>query len=169
MQRSLLSSSLLLLCALSQPCSAALTLGDAAPALRAPELGQAAPWDLVSLRGKVIYVDFWATWCAPCRVSLPLLNALRQELAAQGFEVVGVNVEQDTAAVERAVKTQALSYPVLHPVDAEVMQSWQVQAMPSALLIDRQGRVRRVYEGFRASEFAALRKEIEALLGENAP
>lgn len=169
MHRTLHVSWLCLLMAVAGPVGAVLTPGSAAPALQAPLLGGTTSLDLASLRGKVVYVDFWATWCAPCRVSLPLLDGLHKQLAAQGFAILGVNVEQDTAAVQRTVQQLALSYPVLHPVADAVMLRWQVRAMPSSLLIDRQGRVRQVYEGFRSAEFPALRKDIETLLQEQLP
>ncbi len=119
-----------------------------------------------SLRGKVVYVDFWATWCAPCRVSLPLLNRLRNDLSAQGLEVVGINVDEDPAAARRVVQEAGVAYPMLRGTGDEIMLAYGVEAMPSAYLIDRSGKVRSVHPGFRESQFAGLRTEIEKLLRE---
>ncbi len=147
----------------------AVPVGQPAPALRGVLFDTQTPFDLTSLRGKVVYVDFWASWCAPCRVSLPRFNALRQQLAGAGLEVVGVSVEEDAVALRRAVKQAAVGYPVLQMQSPDLAKLWQVPAMPTGYLLDRSGRVRSVHLGFRESEFPALKLEIETLLRERAP
>lgn len=147
----------------------AVPAGQPAPALQGKLFDSETPFDLTSLRGKVVYVDFWASWCAPCRVSLPRFNALRQQLAGAGLEVVGVSVEEDSTALRRAVQSAGLSYPVLQMQSPELAALWQVPAMPTGYLLDRSGRVRSVHLGFRESEFPALKQEIEKLLEERKP
>lgn len=147
----------------------AVPVGQPAPALRGTLFDSQTAFDLTNLRGKVVYVDFWASWCAPCRVSLPRFNALRQQLVGAGLEVVGVSVEEDATALRRAVQQAALRYPVLQMQSPELAKDWQVPAMPTGYLLDRSGRVRSVHLGFRESEFPALRQEIEKLLKESTP
>lgn len=147
----------------------AVPVGHPAPALRGMLFDTQTPFDLASLRGKVVYVDFWASWCAPCKVSLPRFNALRQQLNTAGLEVVGVSVEEDATTLRRAVQQAGLRYPVLQMQSPELATLWQVPAMPTGYLLDRSGRVRSVHLGFRESEFAALRQEIEKLLKEGTP
>ncbi len=147
----------------------AAPLGQPAPALQGTLFDSQTAFDLASLRGKVVYVDFWASWCAPCRVSLPRLNALRQQLTVAGLEVVGVSVEEDATALRRAVQHAGVRYPVLQMQSPDLATLWQVPAMPTGYLLDRSGRVRSVHLGFRESEFAALQQEIEDLLKESTP
>ena len=155
-------------CLLLASSAWAVPVGQPAPALQGTLFDSKTSFDLTSLRGKVVYVDFWASWCAPCRVSLPRFNALREQLASRGLEVVGVSVEEDATALRRALQRAGLRYPVLHQPPT-LAALWQVPAMPTGYLLDRSGRVRSVHLGFRESEFPALKQEIETLLKESAP
>ncbi len=151
----------------------ALPLGGAvAHALRA---GQAAPEiglvdqagrrvDLASLRGKVVLVDFWASWCAPCREELPVLERLYRAHAAEGLVIVGVNVDQSASNMTRFLERNPVTFPVVHDDDHAVAERYEPTTMPSSYLIDRQGVVREVHRGFRAADAAELESEIRALL-----
>ncbi len=156
-----------LLLALWMAPAYALQPGDVAPDLSGTKLDSGATLSLSTLRGTVVYLDFWATWCAPCRVSLPLLAQLQQELGPRGLQVIGVNADQDEAAVRRWVLDSGVHYPVLRGVKDETLKAYGIAAMPSTYLIDRTGRVRAVHAGFRTSQFKAVREEIESLLGES--
>jgi len=140
--------------------------GQLAPALNLPLLGARADesMSLEALRGKVVYLDFWASWCGPCRLSFPQLEVLRQELGPRGFEVLAVNVdefEDDALAFLDAIP---VTYPVVRDADADSPARYGILGMPTGLLLDREGVVKRVHQGYRRSDGEKLRKEIVQLL-----
>ena len=147
----------------------AATLSDATPA---PEFtlplvaNGEGDISLLKLRGSVVYVDFWASWCGPCRLSLPALDTLYREFGDQGFAVTAVSVD----VVEEDALDFLTRYPVSYPVAIDktgaVPRSYSVNGMPSGYLIDKAGRVRSVHVGFKKGDEAALREEIKALLAE---
>lgn len=147
-------------------CAQAVKAGLPAPPLAGTSIQGGTPISLSQFRGKVVYVDFWATWCGPCRVSLPMLSELRQQLGSQGFEILGVNLDRDRQAALRSMSDAGVAYPVVTGVPESTLKAFELGGMPVAYLVDRQGRVRSVRTGFRAAEFDDLKKEIEDLLGE---
>lgn len=141
--------------------------GEPAPAVALPTLG--ADGDIISLaslRGKVVYLDFWASWCGPCRVSFPQLEQLRQELGPQGFEVLAINLDEHEADAHKFLAQMPVSYPVVRDAAGDSPRAYQILGMPTGFLIDREGNVRLVHSGYRKSDGAALRDEIIKILGE---
>jgi len=147
-----------------------------APA-RALESGQAAPdFDLPDfaghvvrlhdLRGKVVLVDFWASWCAPCKEELPVLDKLQRKYAARGLSVVGVNVDEREATAKAflADRKLNLSFPLVNDGKHEIATRYAPGTMPSSFLIDREGRVRRVFTGYRSADADKLESAIQGLL-----
>lgn len=141
-------------------------VGQAAPAVSLPELHSAGEVSLESLRGNVVYLDFWASWCGPCRVSFPQLEALRGELGPQGFEVLAISVDENASDALQFLSEVSVTYPVVHDAEGATPQVYGILGMPTGYLIDRQGIVREVHQGFRKSDGAALRTKIVELLGE---
>ena len=119
---------------------------------------------MASLKGKVVLVDFWASWCAPCREELPVLNALYKKFRARGFEIVGVNQDQRAENVRSFLSNTPLSFRVVHDGARAVAGRYAPSKMPSSFLIDRRGIVRHVQAGYRASDRATLEAQVEALL-----
>lgn len=149
--------------------AAAVEPGTAAPALDAPRLGATGPAvSLRSLRGQVVYVDFWASWCVPCRLSMPALDALHRKHASRGFTVVGVNKDTALADAQRFLERVPVGFVLVQDEKDEVAKAFDVKAMPSGYLIDRRGVVRRVHRGFTAETAAALEREVAQLLDEPA-
>jgi peroxiredoxin len=160
------------------PKSAALLMAlvwIAAAAAQAVEQGQKAPSfaapgmaggvvSLDSYRGKVVFLDFWASWCGPCAQALPALETLRGEFPAQDFQVVAVNVDSESAAAKAFVQRRPIGYPTALDPAGKIPARFGVQAMPTSFLIDRHGVIRHVQQGFRPSDVTALRERIQELV-----
>ena len=155
--------------AISVVCATAMAVevGSPAPDVTAPGLRHgAAMMRLSSLRGQVVYVDFWASWCVPCRASMPFLDREFRRLAGRGFTVLGVNKDVVAADAERFLKRVPVDFPLVSDPDDRLARAFEVKAMPSGYLIDRAGRVRYVHRGFAPETAAALRAQVELLLKE---
>ncbi|HXS51962.1 MAG TPA: TlpA disulfide reductase family protein [Usitatibacter sp.] len=161
---------LAMLAALALPCAAlAVGPGGAIPGVAAPRLADPSQRvEFAKLRGDVVYVDFWASWCVPCRESMPALDSLFRMYHARGFRVVGVNKDVTTGDALRFLQRVKVSFPLVADRDDVVAKAFDVQAMPSGYLVDRKGVVRYVHLGFTADTEAQLRTEIEKLLGSGA-
>ena len=160
---------LFLALALGAFSAAALEPGAAMPALTAPRLVEPQqPLALQSLKGRVVYVDFWASWCVPCRLSMPKLDALQKKHGARGLTVVGVNKDTTVADAERFLKRVPVEFTLVRDEKDAIARAFDVKAMPSGYLVDRRGVVRKVHRGFTEETAAALEKEIEELLKEPA-
>lgn len=146
--------------------AAGVAVGQAAPAVSLPKLSGAGEISLESLRGKVVYVDFWASWCGPCRVSFPQLEQLRNELGPKGFEVLAINVDEVESDAIQFLTEMPVSYPVARDAEGITPQTFGILGMPTGYLIDRQGMVREIHQGFRKTDGDTLRTAIIALLGE---
>lgn len=159
---------LCVLALLALPAGAAVQPGQAAPPLALPLLSAGSPevLALASLQGKVVYLDFWASWCGPCRISFPQLEQLRRELGPRGFEVLAVNVDEVEADALRFLAEVPVTYPVVRDGTGETPRSYGIPGMPTGFLIDRGGVVRLVHQGYRKSDGADLRAAIIDLLGE---
>ncbi len=153
-------------------CGAAFALepGASVPALAAPRLDapSAPALSLAALRGRVVYVDFWASWCAPCRESMPALDALYRRGRERGLTVLGVNKDVEDADARRFLARVAVTFPLVSDRDDALARAFGVSAMPSGYLIDRAGRVRKVLHGSTPASQAELAREVEALLAEPA-
>jgi thiol-disulfide isomerase/thioredoxin len=103
--------------------------------------------DLARLRGRVVLVNFWATWCAPCVEEMPALARLRQRLAPRGFEVIAVNQGEMPQRVNAFVSRTGLDLPILMDRDKEAARAWRVRALPTTFLVDAGGRIRFHAEG----------------------
>ena len=114
----------------------------AAPALRLADL-DGRPHDLAALRGKVVLINFWATWCPPCRREMPSMERLKQTLAGEPFIVLAVDVGEDADAIEAfASQLDAVpTFPILLDAASRVMQAWKVAGLPTTYLVDKRGRV----------------------------
>jgi peroxiredoxin len=145
----------------------AIEVGSVAPDVSAPGIGRDSPGiKLANLRGRVVYVDFWASWCAPCRQSMPALDGYFRRFSSRGFTVLGVNKDMAASDAARFLQRFPVTFPVLADPDDGLARAFDVKAMPSGYLIDRAGRVRYVHRGFTSETAAALESQIEFLVGE---
>ncbi len=153
----------LLLLALAAPATA-VEEGQPAPSFSAPPLEGDGPISLDRYKGKVVYLDFWASWCGPCLVSLPLLEELRREFPADRFQIVAVNVDRDVARARRFLKKRPVGYPSATDPEGRIPEKFGIETMPTSFLIDEKGVVRHVHAGFRKGDLPDLRKRIKALV-----
>jgi len=141
-------------------------VGDAFPALESAGLEGRLP----ETAGRVVLVDFWASWCAPCRVSFPHYAKLHADCTSRGLVVVAISVDEDPAAYAAFVKKLNPPFAVLRDRDHTLVRQVDVPAMPTCFLIARDGHVRALYQGFHGNETdRALREEIEKLLAASPP
>ncbi len=119
---------------------------------------------LSALRGKVVYVDFWATWCPPCRKSFPWLNAMHDRYAKQGLEIVAISIDNAQEPVDRFLKEIPPRFTVATDPDATLADVYGLRMMPTSYLIDRNGDVYATHRGFSSNDTAAVEEEIEKLL-----
>ncbi|KUJ83812.1 TlpA family protein disulfide reductase [Microbulbifer flavimaris] len=121
---------------------------------------------LAEQRGDVIMLNFWASWCGPCRKEMPLLDALHDRYEAAGFQVWGVNVDAERADAEEMLRRIPVDFPILFDSKSDVSKLYGVDAMPSSVFIDRDGNVRHIHRGYRDGDEAAYKKIIKELIRE---
>jgi peroxiredoxin len=143
----------------------------------AAEVGKSAPdFTLKSLDGKnlklsemtgnVILINFWASWCGPCREEMPLLNALHNKYEPLGFTVLGVNVEEDLKGAKGFLKNFPVDFPVLLDNTNKVSKQFKVVAMPTTIVVDRDGNMRYLHQGYKSGDEAKYRQMVKTLIRE---
>lgn len=141
----------------------AVEVGQAAPAFSLPRQGGGS-LSLADLKGKVVYLDFWASWCGPCRQSFPWMNDLQSRFGHRGLRVVGINVDNRKADADGFLAQLPADFTVAFDAKGEAPGAYQVKGMPSSYLIGPDGRVIKVHSGFRAEDRKELEAAIEAAL-----
>jgi thiol-disulfide isomerase/thioredoxin len=122
------------------------------------------PFNLEQLRGKVVLVNFWATWCEPCVEEMPSMQRLRAQLAGAPFEVVAVNHEEGEARIRGFLKKVPLDFTIVRDTDGGVTRAWHTRIFPSSYLVDAEGKIRYVLAGATDWSATATVKKIESLL-----
>ena len=147
-------------------CASALAApGDAAPDFTLRSNG-GTNVKLSELRGQVVMINFWASWCGPCRQEMPLLDQLYQQYGELGFTLLGVNVEEDAADAERMLKDTPVTFPILFDAQNVVSKLYDVTAMPSTIIVDRDGNVRFVHKGYQPGYEDEYQTQVRALVRE---
>lgn len=139
----------------SSPPVCDLTYEDGTPVQNWPEM-----------KGKVIYIDFWASWCPPCIKSFPFMNQLTRDFEERGLQVVGINLDEERSEAEDFLKQFQNKFTIVFDTDKQCAKDFNVIAMPSTYIIDKRGLVRHIHRGFRPGEMEAMRELIDALLDE---
>ncbi len=126
---------------------------------------------LSDFRGKVVLLDFWASWCAPCRKEFPFLIDLYNRHKKQDFVVLGVNVDERSADMKKFLNrlTARVPFPVIPDRKGVIPKLFKIEAMPTTFLIDRQGKIRYVHKGFKKEDKSTCETEVQALLTETQP
>jgi len=148
----------------------AFAAAPAQPPLPAPDFSLAARGggsvQLSSLRGQVVMINFWATWCGPCRQEMPLLEQLHARYEPLGFTLLGINVEPDSTAATTWLEGVPVTFPILFDTRNEVADQFGVLGMPSSVFVDREGRVRHVHRGYKPGDEAQYADLIRSLVKE---
>jgi thiol-disulfide isomerase/thioredoxin len=145
---------------------AADPIGQPAPAFSLPSRGGSAPLGLEQLRGQVVMVNFWASWCEPCRTEFPLLDQIYKKYKGVGFTLVGVNVEPDSKDAERFIAKTPASFPIVFDKDSAVSKLYRVSGMPTTVLIDRKGVLRWVHRSYVPGDENEYLNKVRSLLME---
>lgn len=120
--------------------------------------------NLKDLRGKVVYVDFWASWCAPCKKSFPWLNTMQEKYADKGLTIIGINVDKDPGLAEKFLEKTPANFTMAFDPEGELASKYKLIGMPSSYLIDRNGKIQYTHVGFRVSKSQNYEKSIQELL-----
>ena len=134
--------------------------------MRAAAASADAPLDLGSLRGDVVYLDFWASWCGPCRLSFPWMQQMQDTYAQQGLKVIAVDVDHDRGDAERFLAAFRPSFDVRFDPKGELAERFKVEGMPTGLVIDRHGVVRFTHIGFRPVDRTEYESQLRQLLND---
>ncbi len=147
--------------------SSAGSVGDAAPSCsNLTTLDGTENYDLTKFQGKVVYVDFWASWCPPCIRSFPFMNQLQHDLKDQGLHVVAINLDEKLVDAEEFITKYPVEISIASDPESQCAKDFGVMAMPSSYLVDRKGVIRYIHLGFRLGEVGELRTIIEHVLNE---
>ena len=152
--------------ALAATCSAVakdeLKSGDSFPDLTGIKFEGKLPDDL---KGKTLLVDFWASWCAPCAQSFPVMEELHQRYKDQGFAIIAISVDENSAPLKAFLKKHPVSFTVVRDVESKLVSIANVEAMPTSFLVDSTGKVRFIHSGFHGEQTRKqYLQEIESLL-----
>jgi len=145
----------------------ALEVGKPAPEFSLPNIATKTASSLSDYRGQVIYLDFWASWCPPCRTSFPLLEALYEKHHTAGFKIVAINMDEEPEAMERFLKLYPASFDILRDPEGEWADKYSVEAMPTSFIIDKKGVIRHIHSGFSKSDIDEIEKKVIELLAES--
>ena len=121
---------------------------------------------LSEYRGEVVMINFWASWCGPCRQEMPLLDELYMQYQPMGFTILGVNVEEDSSKAEALLNEIPVNFPVLFDTQSKVSKLYDVIAMPSTILVDRDGNIRYLHHGYKPGYEEAYQEQVRALIRE---
>jgi len=148
------------------PAFAASTSSSPAPTFSLPARG-GQTINLAQYKGQVVLLNFWATWCGPCRQEMPLLEGIHKKYSKLGFTVLGVNVEPDSKAAEAWLSKQPpVTFPILFDTDSKVSELYRVNSMPSTAIIDKKGQVRLLHRGYKPGDENAYLDSIRTLIRE---
>jgi thiol-disulfide isomerase/thioredoxin len=162
---------------LTNPARAALlALLVATPALAVAPAGPAPQFQLASMAGKpvslsqykgqVVMINFWASWCGPCRQEMPILEKLSAKYKPMGFTMIGINVEPDSTLAANWLKSTPVTFPILFDTKSEVSKLYSVAGMPSTVIVDRKGNLRWLHRGYKPGDENEYLDQIRALVRE---
>ena len=147
-------------------CIGTVSAADQAPDFVGLGIIDGQPLRLSDYRGKVVFIDFWASWCPPCLVSLPAYEQMRAEIGTEEFEIIAINVDEDPQNGVFFLEDHPVSYPVLKDTDGDIRIPYRVRSLPVSFLLDRDGNIIESYRSFKLGDEVELKAAIEALIRE---
>ena len=121
---------------------------------------------LADLRGQVVYVDFWASWCKPCRKSFPWMNAMQQKYRAAGLQVIAINLDAEQQLADEFLSKTPAAMPIVYDPQGLIAKDYQLLGMPSSYIVDKKGQIRFAHKGFFSDKQNQYEYEINSLLSE---
>lgn len=153
----------LILCLAAGAASMASEVSGSAPDFTLKS-GAGENLKLAEFRGQVVLINFWASWCGPCRQEMPLLDQLYQQYKALGFVVLGVNVDEDVAQANMLLKKVQVNFPVVYDTANKVSELYRVSGMPTTVIVDRDGNMRYRHEGYLPGYEDTYQQQVRTLL-----
>ncbi|VAW40642.1 Thioredoxin family protein [hydrothermal vent metagenome] len=120
--------------------------------------------NLAKLKGKVVYLDFWASWCDPCRKSFPWMNEMHSRFDSKKFTIIAVNLDSSKASAKKFLQTIPANFDIAYDPDGKVAEKYHLKAMPSSYLIDKHGNLVLAHKGYREGEVAEIEEKIQHLI-----
>ncbi len=152
---------------LSPPTAHAVAPGEPVPDIDL--VGAGSVRKLSDLKGKLVYVDFWASWCGPCKQSFPWMNEMHRKYSARGLHIVAINLDAKRADADRFLATSPAEFPLAFDSSGESAKRLAVKGMPTSVLVGGDGKVLYVHRGFKLEERAELEARLAAALGVKVP
>ena len=143
----------------------ALSPGESPPAIDMPDQ-HGKRVELSALKGKVVLIDFWASWCGPCKQEMPVLEALHKKYAAEGLVIVGINIDNNPKKMNNFLKGVPASFRIVHDRKLALASKYEPGTMPTSYFIGRDGTLRYVHSGFRKKDAGEIEEKVKALLAE---
>jgi thiol-disulfide isomerase/thioredoxin len=125
--------------------------------------------DLSAYKGKVVYLDFWASWCTPCRVSFPWMNEIQETYGRKGLVVIGVNVDRDRGLADEFLQSSSAQFKIVYDPNGKIAGEYNFKDMPTSILIGRDGKIHYTHNGFYPNREGSYVSDINNLLNEKAP
>jgi peroxiredoxin len=156
---------LVLMALIGMPALAlAVEVGEPPPEINLPDLNSGKKISLAALRGKVVVIDFWASWCAPCKEEMPVLESLYKRFKDKDLVIIGVSVDNEAANAKKFLSGVKVSFPIVHDAGHVVADKFKPPRMPTSYIIDKAGKIRFVHAGFRKEDAKKIEDEVVKLL-----
>ncbi len=142
-----------------------LTLfSEIASAQKAPDFAISESQRLSDFKGQVIYLDFWASWCKPCRKSFPWMNHIQEKYAELGFKVITINLDKKSDLMNKFLQKYPANFVIVTDPQSNIAEQYQIQSMPSSYIIDSNGEIKFSHRGFFEKKRDQYQQQIESLL-----